>query len=251
MKKLLLLSAALVLGTGLVATADMSDNFDSYADKAAFDAVWTPTSGGGMLLITDQPVPPVSPPNMIYQTTAALQSRRAVAPVAAGDLYFKFDFYDERGTGSLARTYGMAYGRGGAGAWTDGLTQIIAVGKYNGIATTKYSARVAFGSSNWFNLDLGPDRTVGWHTAEVFGNLDTATYDFYIDGIFSGSAPMGNQGVVFNWAVMGSGLTSTHGMYFDNVFLGEKPVEPIPEPMSMALAGLGLAAVGAIRRRRS
>lgn len=249
MKKLVLLSAALVLCTGIAASANMFDNFDSYANQAAFDAVWTPT-GTAMQLITTQPVPPVSAPNMIYQTTAAMQSRRAVAPVAAGDLYFRFDFYDERGTGSLARTYGMAYGRGGAGAWTDPLTQIIAVGKYNSTATTKYSARVAFGSSNWFTLDLGPDRSIGWHTAEVFGNLTNATYDFYIDGIFSGSAPMGNQAVVFNWAVMGSGLTSTHGMYFDNVYLGEKPVEPIPEPMSMALAGLGLAAVGAIRRRR-
>lgn len=245
MKRLLVLSAALVAASAMTAGAQTlwTENFDSYADQAALNAVWE-TSGTPVSLTSDQAA---SAPNSVYQGTTAMQSRRAFGtPVLASQLDFSVDFYDEMGTGSLARAYAMVYARGGDGLWTDGLDQLIAVGKYNSVITPKYFARVAFGSSNWFVLEQGPDRSVGWHTARIVGNAANSTFDFYIDGILSGTAPLGAD-VTFDWVVLGSGLTSTHGMNFDNVSVGV-----VPEPGSLlALAGGLSGFAGLVLRRKA
>lgn len=247
MRNTMILGAALLLAVAGSVSAQISDDFDSYADQAAFNAVW---SGSSPMSLTNNNW--VSAPNSIYQGTVAQQSYRHIGMgIPLQQLYFGFDFYDERGTASLARTYGMVYSRAGD-QWTGALQQIIAVGKYNTIATTKYNARIAFGSLNWFVLDApgAPDRSVGWHKAEVIGGVDPndptkAQVSIYIDGIL-GKTVTGLTNVNFNWVVMGSGLTSTHGMYFDNVV-----ARPIPEPASMALAGVGLAGILGLRRRMS
>ncbi len=243
--RLAIILAAALAAIGGAASAQFIDDFDSYADQAAFNAVW---SGASPMSLTNNNW--VSAPNSIYQGTVAQQSYRHLGTsIPLQQLYFSFNFYDERGTASLARTYGMVYSRAGD-QWTGSLQQIIAVGKYNTIATTKYNARIAFGSLNWFVLDApgAPDRSVGWHKAEVIGGVDPvdpskAQVSIFIDGIL-GKTVTGLANVDFNWVVMGSGLSSTHGMYFDDVV-----VAPIPEPASMALAGVGLASILGLRRR--
>jgi hypothetical protein len=249
MRKILLLGAALAVALTVPASAQLYDDFDSYADQAAFNAVWS----GNMSLTNNNWV---SAPNSIYQGTVAQQSYRFIGTgIPLQQLYFGFDFYDERGTASLARTYGMVYARQGT-SWSGSLNQIIAVGKYNSIATTKYNARIAFGSLNWFVLDQGPDRSVGWHRAEVIGGVDPndatkAKVDIYIDGIL-GKTVTGLTNDTFNWVVMGSNLSSSHGMYFDNVV-----VRVIPEPVffqfgTMAVLGaLGLKRTSALRSRKT
>ncbi len=248
-RSLLILAGALLLAsTG--AQAQWTDNFDSYADQAAFNAVWTPT-GTAMNLVSDQSA---SAPKSIYQGTIAQQSRRAVGDaIPLQKLGFSFDFYDPNGATSLARTYGMVYSRAGDD-WAGGLNQILAVGKYNGLATTKYSARIAFGGLNWFVLDAptSPDRSVGWHTAEILGGVDPndptkATVSFLIDGQL-GKMQAGITNSDFNWVVMGSGLTSTHGMWYDNVRIWDT-TPPVPEPATMALSALGLGVIARLRRR--
>jgi len=251
MRKILLLGAALAVALTVPASAQLYDDFDSYADQAAFNAVWS----GNMSLTNNNWV---SAPNSIYQGTGAQQSYRFIGTgIPLQQLYFGFDFYDERGKASLARTYGMVYSRAGD-QWTGTLQQIIAVGKWNAQPTsaTKYHARIAFGSLNWFVLDQGPDRSVGWHRAEVIGGVDPddptkAKVDIYIDGIL-GKTVTGLTNHTFNWVVMGSNLTSSHGMYFDNVV-----VRVIPEPVffqfgSMAVLGaLGLKRASALRSRKT
>jgi len=245
------------------ARADLYDNFDSYADQAAFDAVWTTQVGGGVDLYTGQSV---SAPNSVMNpSTAAGQSWQLMAPINATLLDFSYDFYDFDASNS-ARDSAMAYSRAG-NAWSDGLNQILVIGKYNNIAGTKYFGRVAFASgatygdgigtvaSTWFQLNAAsPDKSVGWHTARILGmadpvNVGMVRYEFYLDGILGGSVNNVNNSLVgFNFAVLGSGLsTAPSPIAIDNVSF-----VTVPEPSSITLCllgGFGLAA-GVISRRR-
>lgn len=244
-KQILAASIAMALisaSTGLAQT--VTDDFDGYADQAAFDAAWTAGTAAMTLTTTNQSV---SGANSIYQGTVAQQSRIEIGyEIPVSMLDFSFSFYDPVGDGSLARTYGMVYAH--SGDWGVGLQQLVAIGKYNGIATTKYSGRVAFGSVSWFALDAAtsPDRSVGWHEARITGSLvgGQAQYDFYIDDLLAGTR---TSTVIadFDWIVMGSGLSSTHGMWYDDVSI------MVPEPSSLALSLLGgFGLLAAIRRRR-
>lgn len=222
----------------------VSDNFDSYADQTAFDAAWTPGVAAMTLTTTNQSV---SGANSIYQGTVAQQSRIAIGyEIPISMLDFSFSFYDPAGAGSLARTYGMAYAY--SGDWGVGLQQLVAIGKYNAVASTKYHGRVAFGSVSWFALDAptSPDRTVGWHEARITGSLvgGQAQYDFYIDGLLAGTRTSTVTDSTFDWIVMGSGLSSTHGMWYDDISI------VIPEPSSLALSLLGGFGLLAMFRRR-
>lgn len=253
-RSLLIIAGALLLAsTG--AQAQWTDNFDGYADQAAFNAAWGTGTVNAMTLVSDQSV---SAPNSIYQGTGGQQSYRPVGTsVPLQKLGFSFDFNDPVGTGSLARTYGMVYSRVGD-VWSGGLNQILAVGKYNGIATTKYSARIAFNpggtAPGWVVLDAptSPNRSVGWHTAEIFGGVDPgdptkATVSFYIDGLL-GKMVTGIANSQINFVVMGSNLTSSHGMWYDNVRVWDT-TPPVPEPATMALSALGLGIIARLRRK--
>lgn len=249
-----------VLSTLLVsnASADLFDNFDSYANKAAFDAAWTVSVGTGLDLNT---VEFVSGPNSIKNPgTLAQQSRRAMTPMAANILDFSFSFYDYQ-TGN-SRDYGMVYSRAGGGAWTDGLNNLLAIGKNNNITTTKYYGRVSTATgavygdgaasvtATWFALTGAADRSVGWHTARITGENDLISpgmvlYKFYIDGVLGGSV-RNVANVNYNWTVMGSGLsTSPQPLAFDNV-----AVTATPEPGTFAFAALGIGTLLFLRKFR-
>ena len=254
------LSTLAVIGAALTLTAqaDLYDNFDSYANDAAFDAAWTVSVGTGLDLNTAEFV---SGPNSVKNPgTTAQQSRIAMTPVAANLLDFSFSFYDYQ-TGN-SRDYGMVYSRAGGGAWTDSLNNLLAIGKNNNITTTKYYARVSTATgavyadgaasvtATWFALGGAADRSVGWHTAQITGeddpnNAGKVLYNFYIDGILGGS--VGNvANLNYNWTVLGSGLsTAPNGLAFDNV-----SVSTVPEPSSLGFVALGLGVLAMVRKFR-
>lgn len=238
-----------MVGVLLVAGAAQAaffENFDSYADQAALSASWTANTGSGLVLDSSKSQ---SAPNSAYTGTGNFpdptqeSSRKYLDSdsVALRDVDFSFDFEDPSLTNG--RTYGILQSRAGT-EWSGGLSQLVAIGKYSSLATTKYAARIAFGSLNWFALDAGPDRTTGWHTARIQGDgAATPTLTFSIDGIVGKQVQLTQvQGdVVFNWVVIGSGLTSNTGMNFDNIRVA-------PEPTSLLLLALGGLI---IHRRRS
>lgn len=251
--KLLLTLGVLAAGTW-VGSAQLSDNFDSYANKAAFDAVWTPSVGAGLGLNTAEFVSsPNSVKNTATATSIAAQSRRFLSTAAPGNNFsFEFNFYDYNAANNV-RDYGMLYARSGSD-WTGSLFQLIAIGKYNTGTATRYYGRVAFESTTyvlgdgagpllsggWFQLNAA--NSIGWHTARVVGMPDSLNpgktrLEFFIDNSLAGSVSnLGYQD--YNWVVLGSGLSSTGGFIsFDNV------VVTVPEPSSVwfgLFGGVGL-----------
>jgi len=244
------------------AQADLFDNFDSYASEAAFDAAWIPTAGTGLDLNTSEFL---SGPNSAKNPgTTPQQARAAMSSKAGTDLNFSFSFYDYNA--GNARDFGAVYSRGGGGAWTDSLNNILAIGKYNTIAGTRYYGRVSTATggiygdgagtpaSTWFQLGIGvsgyPTPTVGWHTASITGTPDPVNsgkviYSFFIDGLLGGSVANLNS-VGYNWVVLGSNLsTAPSGIAFENV-----SVTSVPEPGMLGFAALGMGALVLVRKFR-
>lgn len=237
------------------AASVLFDNFDSYANNADFNAAWTINAASGLSLDT---VDFVSFPNSAVNPTYtnAASSREQMAPVDALLLNFSFRFYDYTGVNS--RDYAQLYSRAG-NSWTDPVNNILRIGKYNSIATSKYYGYIFLSSgvtpgdgasalaSGWFALGGAADRSVGWHEAQIIGEADPANagkalYLFYIDGVLGGSLANATA-PNYNWAVLGSGLTTASPIAFDDV-----SVAAIPEPSAFVLSLLGMAAL--VYRRR-
>lgn len=237
------------------------DNFDTYADTAAFDTVWTDNAGAGLSLNT---ATFASSPNSVWNAnyaTAVASSREHMTAVSAFTLNFSFDFYDYTGQAN-SRDYAHLYSRNGD-LFTGGLNNILRIGKYNNITTTKYygysyliSGVIAGNgasdpalSGGWFALGGAPDRSIGWHEARITGEADPlnpgrAIYKFYIDGVLGGS--LANAAAPdYNWVVLGSGLTTASAIAFDNV-----SVVAVPEPSALLFGLLGMAAVVCLKRLR-
>jgi hypothetical protein len=123
------LAATLLLCAPAVAqSVIVNDNFDGYADQAAFEAVWAPIGGGspagslgviGGTLSTEQAVSPtfsvknVSPPAFVppEPTTSAYSQRNQHTFTESGTISttlgirFSFDFYDLAPTASPYRQF--------------------------------------------------------------------------------------------------------------------------------------------------
>jgi hypothetical protein len=250
----------LVAGTSLLLCANwanaqvfLNENFDSYADQAAFTTVWNISGTAADTLNTEQSK---SPSQSVKALTTATRSAKSIGEVgflnASTDIVkFKFDFYDSAGAASAYRQYGEI---------TDGTAptssgQLYAMGLNNNIVSTYYMARVlgadgGQGVSAFFKLDgTGvPTRSTGWHTLEA--DISDIDVKFYVDGNFSKAI---NTSAFTDRSLdvvrLGSNLTSTQVAYFDNVSV-ERVI--VPEPSSVALAVLGglALAVGTISRRK-
>lgn len=253
MRFTLSLGLAALLAVTAGATTIIQDNFDGYADQAAFNAVWTKTSTNAPTLAST-----VSDPNALaYSGTQSVKlltpaSTNTIGayrnfpseyqPTDAAPLVFECMMYYKSGA---TRHYNELRAYDGGGYLQGNLSQIVALGWTNALETgdpnfngTKYQARVAFGSLGWENLNLtgAPDRSVGWHKFTV--RVGASTVKFLVDDILGAELAVGYTGT-FDSVVLGSRVTSAgFETYVDDVNI-------TPEP-----AALALLAVGMLLRRR-
>jgi hypothetical protein len=262
----------------------VNDNFDGYANQAAFEAVWTPigttapTSGE---LSTAQAS---SGPNSIRVpgTTVNAQSRNRLTFGESGSLStlslisWSFDFYDSAPAGGPQRNYSNLQDS----TAPSGTGQLIAMGFNNNQTGANsggqfYMARIlgytvpttadpdggptesVGGAGIFFKLnDFGAGaRSLGWHNLRVDITTDdglSADFAFYVDGVLA--ERVNNVGTAASFRsydniALGSGLSNASTeAFFDNMRL---EVLAVPEPGTATLLGIGLAGLIAFRRRRN
>jgi hypothetical protein len=272
MKKFYLLVAIVALSVSGRASATLllQDNFDGYANQAAFNASWQTVPGSVG-----------TPPNQVFITSATLSTEQSVSssnsikfvaasgsPLAPIERNFKtftesgnpnstsnivrfsFDFYDSDAAAAPYRQYGTLMDAAGTGNG-----QLISIGLNNNIASNKYMARiVGFSGGAFFQLnDAGsPNRSTGWHNLRV--DITNTAFSFYVDGILSevvlqSALPAGTPLRSYDQIRIGSGVSSTRAAFIDNVF-----VATVPEAGSfIAMGFVGMLSAGAvwIRKRRA
>jgi hypothetical protein len=288
-----LIATFLVAGQFILAHGALivNDNFDGYANQAAFEAVWTPIGSGspsGGVLSTAQSV---SAPNSVQvpgtATSNQYRNQRTFAETSTlsssgnlgiGDtLTWSFDFYDSAPTGSPQRNsanlqdttapsatnqlVSMGFNNNQTGANSGGQFYMARILGYDPIAVSDPDggpAESVGGSGAYFKLnDFGVgQRSLGWHNLKAILSTDdglSTDYAFYVDNVLA--EKVSNVG------------TSASIRSYDNIRIGSglsngsteadfdnmrlEYVTAVPEPASLAL--FGLASIGLLlgRGRRS
>src|SRR5438045_4429026 len=172
----------------------LSDEFDGYADQAAFAAAWPPVAGvnSGSLSSARS----VSAPNSIlFAVTPAVQRNAKTfaesgVATAANPISFSFDFYDADASAAPYRQFSGILDATGTSSG-----QQINIGLQNTLTSAAdggnyYMARIlgydgGDGSGAFFKLNQGsaPLRSTGWHNLKAV--LSPTDITFYVDGILS------------------------------------------------------------------
>lgn len=270
------LAVSAVATTGRAAVV-FSDNFDGYADQAAFQASWPVV--GSQPTATLSSAQSVSAPNSVLvpsSTTTADSPRNgksfteSTAASTSQQIVWSFDFFDNAPTAAPYRQHANL--QDGTGPTLT--NQLVSMGMNNNQGATSsggqfYMARIlgysppavdpdggpgetgTLGSGAYFKLnDFGsPHRSSGWHNLKVIISSDdgvASDYAFYVDGVLRETvANVGGAGTLRSYETIriGSGVSSPQLAYYDNFVL-----ETVPEPTALALAGV--AGLGLLARRR-
>lgn len=233
----------------------LSDNFDGYADQAAFQTAWPVITGTGGTLSTTQAVSGAFSVN--YPLTAQRNGRSFTEsgnPSASASITFSFNFYDSDVAASPYRMYGTILD-GAASA----SGQLISLGLNNNLTSAAqggnfYMARIlgytppGQAAGDFFKLNDNPLllRTTGWHNLSV--TITDTAFNFYVDGSLAETVANTLTLRSYDSVRLGSGVSSTREAFFDNVSV---TVNAVPEPTTGALIALGLSGLLVLRRQRN
>jgi hypothetical protein len=147
----------------LTVLAVLADNFESYANQAAFEAVWLDTTNSAYFLDTafgnpgrsiNMPSPAANSLGRYYRSLGGDYTGSDANP-----LIFSFDFYLDTAGGpnwSGARQFLEIRGNAGTTFGVGAIENLVAIGVYTStsdtFSTTRYQGRVVNGS-NWQTLD--------------------------------------------------------------------------------------------------
>lgn len=218
-------------------TVFLDENFDGYADQAAFQAAWPVSGTASTVLNTDQSV---SAPKSVQGLTTATRNIRNVGEIgfmngSPETIIFRFDFYDSDSAASPYRQYAELVDGSPVGSG-----QLYAMGLNNNLLGNYYMARIlgadgGSGTSAFFRLDGAgaPVRSTGWHTLEA--RITDTSVSYYVDSVLSKTVDIsGLTDRSLDTVRVGSNLSSTRVAYFDNIH-----VELTPEPVTVTLLAMG------------
>ena len=260
----------------------LSDNFDGYADQAAFEAAWIPNGTVAPIsatLATDQAASG-SQSIRIDGTLTTGQQRNQRAFTESGIVtsttlvVFSFAFYDSNAAAAPYRQFSEI--RDGAATATG---QLIGMGLNNNQLLSAsggnfYMARIVGYSPPTIDLDGGPNeggtlgsgaffklndfgnsplRSTGWHNLMVeIGTNDglSADFSFYVDGILAervSDVGTAAQFRSYDAVRLGSGVSNaSNPAWYDNVIV---ETVTIPEPSVAGLWLAGAVVLACLRRR--
>lgn len=239
-----LLAFGVVLAFASTASASFFDDFDSYADQAAFETVWIPTPPGQVL---DQAKGWSDLQSVTNKPDPVGTNTRALGQEYPGTDAFPIEFSVMTDVDVLhwwTRSWVTLNAYDDEG----GLQAIVALGFTSGQGQTKYHGRMYGGGDGWFDIDdlSGDpqlDRTTEW--TKLIALIKTDTVEYYVDAQPLGDPKLGyisprTPGITFDTVTIGTSYSSQEQVWFDDVFV-------IPEPSALALLVLGGLAL--IRRR--
>lgn len=266
---------------GSVVVGSFSDNFDSYADTAAYTASWPVV--GSLPTGTISTLQSVSPPNSISisaPASATAQRNQKTfyesGTLAIGEkITFSFDFYDVD-VSTVFRQYANLQD----GASPGSTNQLISLGINNNQTTANsggnyYMARILGYTNPTVDPDGGPNesvtgagiyfklndfgvglRSAGWHNLKVELTTDdgiATDYSFFVDNLLAEKVSnVGGAATLRSYDIirLGAGVSSLSGAtpkdaFYDNVYFAS-----VPEASSfMAVGAVGML-FAAVRRFR-
>ncbi|TWU30347.1 PEP-CTERM sorting domain-containing protein [Bythopirellula polymerisocia] len=248
-------AAVALAGIGQVQAATLlSDDFESYVDTAALNAVWNEAPAGVGTLDTAFG----NPGQSLAHGGGSSQKRvfAATTPSDSAPIIWEFDLYDDGDTGGKRLTGGLR--DNGAAA---PLGALLEMGRYNdladpetgGVTLVGYGIRTVFVGGtpgNWVTFVGNPAIQQGWHhfkatVGETFINFELDLGDDGTVDAIRNIATTANA-KPYNVARLGgpSDLSSPSGGNFDNI-----SIRQIPEPASLLLMGLACVGLGCVRTR--
>lgn len=226
-------------GLAQATTVFVNENFDGYANQAAYEAAWT-ANATHMTLSQEQAA---SGLNSVKGSTTATRDylRFAETGTLTGsteEVIFRFKFYDSNAGINPYRQYAEL----DDGTAPTGNLQLVAMGLNNNLlnsagAGPRYMARVlGYNGGGFFKLDDAgaPARSTGWHTMEA--RIGDSQIRFYVDTILSKTIDISgiSPDRSYETVKVGSNLSSTAVAYFDDVYVARTP-----EPASICLLAVG------------